>query len=99
MGKLAIIYQHMAPTRVPVFDELHRSLGDRMMVSYPTVIEGDRRREWQVPANHPHKVLKSVTFAYSLFGMKRYVHTTPGLWSELKTFDPDCLVIYGFHPV
>jgi glycosyltransferase involved in cell wall biosynthesis len=98
MKKLAIIYQHMAPTRVPVFDELSRILGDRMMVFYPTSMEGDRRREWLVPANHPHKVLDSRSVAYSLFGMKRYVHWSPGMWRELTTFAPDCLVVYNFHP-
>lgn len=98
MHKLAILYQHMAPTRVPVFDELYRKLGDRMMVFYPTTLEGDRRREWQVPAQHPHRVLRSRSIAYSLYGMKRYVHTSPELWGCLKAFDPNCLIIYGFHP-
>jgi glycosyltransferase involved in cell wall biosynthesis len=98
MSKLAIIYQHMSPTRVPVFDELARTLGDRMRVFYPTSLEGDRRAEWQVPARHPHVLLNSSSFSYSLFGMKRYVHFSPGMWKELRAFDPDCVVVYNFHP-
>src|SRR5438445_1993401 len=92
--KLAILYQHMSPTRVPVFDALYRVLGDRMMVFYPAVLEGDRDRRWSSgDARHPYRVLRPISFSYTLFSMKRYVHFNLDILSALHQFDPDCVAI------
>jgi len=88
----------MSPTRVPVFDALYEILGDEMKMFYPTTLEGDRDKKWSVQAHHPHHLLKARSFAYTLFSMKRYVHFNPDIYSALCRFDPDCVIIYNFHP-
>lgn len=96
--KLAIVYQHMSPTRVPVFDHLYDLIGDSLKVFYPTVLEGDRDKKWSVAARHPYQVLRERHFAYTHRTMKRYVHVNPDVYSALHRFQPDCVMIYGFHP-
>jgi glycosyltransferase involved in cell wall biosynthesis len=97
--KLAIIYQQMSPTRVPVFDALYRVLGETMRVFYPVALEGDRDRRWSVgEARHPYQLLRPRSFSYSLFSMTRYVHCNLDILPALRRFDPDCVAIWNFHP-
>jgi glycosyltransferase involved in cell wall biosynthesis len=98
MTKLAIIYQHMSPTRVPVFDALYEMLGDRMRVFYATTLEGDRDKKWSVPAHHPYYLLKARSFSYTLFSLKRYVHFNLDIYLALREYHPECVIIYNFHP-
>jgi glycosyltransferase involved in cell wall biosynthesis len=98
MARLAILYQHMSPTRVPVFDRLYETLGSQLNVFYPAVLEGDRNAIWKCDPGHPYQLLKPRSFSYSLFSMRRYVHINPDVWTALSSFDPDCVIVYGFHP-
>lgn len=98
-ARLAIVYQHMSPTRVPVFDALHDLLGDRLRVFYPAVLEGDRDPKWSgAPPRHSHVLLRRRSVAYELHSMKRYVHFNPDVWGALKAFDPHCVAIWNFNP-
>jgi len=98
MAKLAILYQHMSPTRVPIFDQLYEMIGDRLKVFYPSVLEGDRDQKWRVPVHHPYHLLKPRSIAYTLFSQKRYVHINIDVFAVLDDFDPACAIVYGFHP-
>lgn len=95
--KLAILYQQMSPTRVPVFDALHRTLGERVRVFYPCVVEGDRDARWQVPVHHRYHLLKARSVSYTLYSMKRYVHVNPDVYAALAAYDPDCVTIYNLN--
>jgi len=97
--RLAILYQHMSPTRVPVFDALYKLLGDSMMVFYPAVLEGDRDRRWSADqVQHPHQMLRPRSFSYELSSMKRYVHFNVDILPALRRFGPDCIAIWNFNP-
>lgn len=98
LSRLAILYPHMSPTRVPIFDDVHHILGDRMQVFYPTVLEGDRNKKWTVQAHHPYRLLRARSFAYTLFSLKRYVHLNPDIYAALREYDPACVIVYNFHP-
>lgn len=98
LSRLAILYQHMSPTRVPVFDALHHMLSDRMQVFYPTALEGDRDKQWSVQARHPYRLLRARSLSYTLFSLKRYVHFNPDIYAALREYDPACVIIYNFHP-
>jgi glycosyltransferase involved in cell wall biosynthesis len=97
-SRLAIVYSHMSPTRVPVFDALYRMLGKRMRVFYPTALEGDRDKKWSVEAHHPYHLLKARSFSYTLFSLKRYVHFNPDIFQALRKYDPACVIVYNFNP-
>jgi glycosyltransferase involved in cell wall biosynthesis len=97
--KFAILYQHMSPTRVPVFDALYRLLGDRMMVFYPAVLEGDRDQRWTPgEVRHPYRLLRPGSLSYTKSSMKRYVHLNIDILPALHRFNPDCIAIWNFNP-
>ena len=97
--RLAVVYQHMAPTRVPVFDAVHDQLGSSFRVFYPSVLEGDRDPKWSgAPPRHDYTLLKPRSFSYTYRSMKRYVHLNPDVWRALQGFRPDCIAIWNFNP-
>ncbi|HLQ23486.1 MAG TPA: glycosyltransferase [Gemmatimonadales bacterium] len=97
--RLAVVYQQMSPTRVPVFDAVHDLLGSAFRVFYPSVLEGDRDPKWSgTPARHQYTLLRPRSFSYSYGSMKRYVHVNPDVWPALKGFRPDCVGIWNFNP-
>ena len=98
-ARLAILYQQMAPTRVPVFDALYDLMGDAVRVFYPSRLEGDRDPAWfGAPPRHPHTLLRPRSVSYELRSMRRYVHLNPDIWRELRAFDPTCVGIWNFNP-
>ena len=98
-ARLAVLYQQMSPTRVPVFDAVHDLLGPAFHVFYPSVLEGDRDPKWSgMPPRHQYTLLRPRSFSYTYRSMKRYVHVNPDVWPALRAFRPDCVAIWNFNP-
>ena len=94
--RLAVVTDLMAPYRVPVFNALHDLLGERLNVFFMGAYSNNR--QWKVTsaeARFRYTVLEGRDFSPGSGGFNHFWN--PGTYRALDSFDPQVVVIGGYH--
>lgn len=93
MIKIALVTNIPAPYRIPIFNELSRLCDVSLQVIFCS--EREPNRFWNLPPMEFDHVLLKERFTTV---NDRYIHNNPDVFSALKKFVPDVVVIDGFNP-
>ncbi len=97
--KLAVITEIISPYRVPVFNQLAQSLGEKFKVFFMS--DTCPGRQWEIPYSKikfDYEVLKGFDLSRSN-GRPNPTYLNPGVGLALKKFSPSFSVIGGYHHV
>ncbi|MDB5823113.1 MAG: glycosyltransferase family 4 protein [Herminiimonas sp.] len=88
MDKIVLLTNEPPPYRVPVFDRIAKSEGDRFHVIF--CCRREPNRHWNLPPfNFNHTFLKERIFTRN----GRYIHNNPDIVPALRRLKPDVLIM------
>lgn len=95
MIRVAISYRVLQAWRVPVFDRLSRMPDIELCVFYSDDFEGTKVKSFAGEVSFNTIKLPSKQLVLSTKNGKAYIPFNPTLFSELKKFDPDVIIVEG----
>lgn len=91
--RIAIVTNIPSPYRVTFFNELHKIIGNNLLVMYCAGNEPNRK--WIVSnLYHNHVFLKKNILNF----LSKYIYLNIDIINQLKKFSPDIIITGGFYP-